>query len=204
MAANRVHWKSRDIDAGTYQSILDTKITPIGDLADGLAAVQGKAVALQTRPSPLLSMPVVGYHLSVQGKAGVHHHCEVNPFEVDDGTGRVRVEADIPSLILQKEFHQQAVDLNRSIVVDVERIISQKLGFPTKAASWTLRYLSPGEDVYVRGMARMLVDPETAAANYRDNALRPSLVAPPNAPLLVADMHQEPLLRWLSRSGGAP
>jgi len=164
--------------------------------------VQGKAMAIQTRPSPLLSIPIIGYHLTVQNKASEYHHCEFNDFEVDDDTGRVLVSSALPSLILQKEF-DPAEDLNLSIITDVERIVSQKLGFRTEATCWVLRYLSPGEDVYVRGMARMLVDPETAVANYRDNALKPSLVAPPNARPLVADMHQEPLLRWLSRSGVA-
>lgn len=176
---------------------------PIGMLPlDGPAEVTGSAGGVELR-SPLAGALCVLWQVEVQeyrssGKSGhwvtVFARASDEPFEIDDGTGHVRVLPAGAQLTLEDDVRQSRGLLQRlspEIEVALERLGVPLHGFLGLRRTLRVRerYVAPGEQVFALGYVEHIGE-------------RPALRSIPDAPLILADRSEQALLGGLYRRVG--
>jgi hypothetical protein len=187
-----------------------TPVTRMDRLTEGASvAVEGKAVARgPLLTSPILGTAVLGYRIIIEsqrpGEAKkTYDVIRLVDFEVVDAAGRsVGVTARNCELVLGHEYTQTGQQAGSAIRGALQLIAEQAgpeaLHGELPALRWHEYYLQQGEDCYVCGACRMVVDVDGQAVTYRESAMRPTMVAPPEGqPMLVADMGRARLLGYL-------
>jgi hypothetical protein len=81
--------------------------TPMGELSEGLHEVRGTVKADNAFTAPMSERPCVGWRLLVEQQRrsnweAVYEKREMIPFELDDDTGTVRVDASSAEMVLAK------------------------------------------------------------------------------------------------------
>jgi hypothetical protein len=121
--------------------IRDTPLTPINQLAPGLAKVLGQAVALSgTVPGPLTMKPCIYYRFKVREKrthAGPHggssywvtiiNDGRILPCGLDDGTGVAALELGEAELLLTPATTARSGFLNDA-PAELERMLKERYG----------------------------------------------------------------------------
>lgn len=118
----------------------------------------------------------------------------------------VLVSMHQPLLYYRRVYAGDTNDISWTRAEQLRRLISRTMGaawlLDLEGFAWTLRYLLPGDPVYVLGQVR-LVEPGTRqehrfnAGLYRQNALVPRLTQPQDQPGIIAGMHRDDLLQHL-------
>lgn len=195
---------------GIVAQIESTELQSAARLAEGLAAVQGRAIGQAILQSPISGVAVIGYRIRVElvfpEGATQLDVAQVNDFEVEDASGRAQVSAAGALLLLGHEYAQDSVQ-GGSISGSVLRLLADRVDFELlrrvpQSFTWHEYFLEPRETVYVCGLGRHVVDTTQDPIHYRQNAYKPTLCRPPDGALIIADLHRDELLRTLREPPG--
>lgn len=193
------------------QQVDASRLFPLAECPEGLAALEGRARPLALEVAPLSGRPAIGYRLRVEGDflednakrvRQLVDLCSLQEHElVEPASGRVARISPARCLALLAPEPTVPLELAEVIKPPLAPVIDRALVSPSDlATALALRaveyLLEPGEPLFAYGVARRELEPG-AEVGYRETPYRVVLEAPPGGVLILADRPREALLAAL-------